>query len=80
MKRLANVKVHYRDGSATVFSASSASTPLYVEVDGTRYENMGVQLVEHYEDGECVAIDYDGVRYVKETPAAPRNGAWTGTD
>ena len=60
--------------------------PKYVEVDGVRFTPDGIDLVEHYEGGRCVAVTLDGVDYVRgvyrETVAktCPKCGkvtAWT---
>lgn len=40
--------------------------PDYVELDGRRFTEDGIDLIEHYEDGRCVAVDLDGARYVRE--------------
>ena len=37
-----------------------------VEVDGTCYYPDDFEFVEHYEDGRCVAVELDGVRYARE--------------
>ena len=59
-----DVELHYADGTTVTYpGVATGRRLLYVTVAGNRYENMDVELVEHYDDGVCVAIDYDGVRY-----------------
>ena len=38
----------------------------YVEVDGIRYTSDGIDLIEYYDNGKCIALLLDGVRYVPD--------------
>ena len=48
------------------YAEGGERVPDYVELDGRRYTDDGIDLTEHYREGKCVAVDLDGARYARE--------------
>lgn len=60
------VAITTADGETRFFFYAGADA-VRVTVDGTRhFTEDGVDLVQHYAEGRCEAVDLDGARYRRE--------------
>jgi hypothetical protein len=61
-----SVSIKFTDGTERWMPIALGGREIsHFEVDGKRYEPIDWNFIERYDHGACVAIEVDGVRYVR---------------